>query len=219
MIIIDAVAKIDLPDDFGLFHNTVQRLLSQALGLQSIYRQVKQIESIHAELHEGWRVVELVGSRSLSPPDLSLLECMFHWYSVSACNYVNLIAWIGEEINFFQTPQAKESYRREVCGPVKTYRDKVSAHYAITNPSKNDSHADLLYSTFNCPTLMDGRLRTGGINLTVTTGGVASKTTHDTYWSVTEFHESLELRYGPKLQFTRPDGTGHSGDTAHQDPQ
>lgn len=66
-----------------------------------------------------------------------LLVCLFHWYSVSACNLVRLIGWIADDSGL---PKARaknaKHYLNRVTPNVSTWRNKVGAHFAKPTPNE-----------------------------------------------------------------------------------
>ena len=69
-----------------------------------------------------------------------LLSCAFQWYAVSACNYAQLVGWLATH-----NPEAAKDYMKKVMPRVSQFRNKVAAHFAITDP-RRDNEADLAAS-------------------------------------------------------------------------
>jgi len=73
---------------------------------------------------------------------MDIIECCFHWYAVSGCNFVKLIGWIA----FIEGKSLKEpqEYVKTIIPEVLTWRNKVAAHFAQTfiKSNKRDNIAE-----------------------------------------------------------------------------
>ncbi len=159
---------------------------------------------------------------------LDVIACFFHWFGVSACNFVRLVGFIhGLERKLFTRAdlEAKASFKTikaAVDGYVNSvteldnvlvWRNKVGAHFAMTDPYKDDNIATLDMSVI-FPVTFENRYFVGGLTM-----GKGNQTAFHTSqlprWSLTEVFEALVPRFWPncaiptveQLQATpKPDG-------------
>lgn len=118
------------------------------------------------------------------------LSCAFQWYAVSLHNYVSLVGWlISKDTRFVK------DYTRKVLPIITEYRNKVAAHFAITDP-RGDNEADLIASIMTNIIYAHGYLRAGAMSEIVTDEkGNEVKVSNKTSWSLTKTHEKLIPRY------------------------
>lgn len=120
---------------------------------------------------------------------IGLLACAFHWYAVSACNFVRLAGWLtngGDDA-------AALDYLKAVLPDVKVWRDKVGAHFAIAGPLPKDSQADLMSSVLFPIGWDDDCFVAAPMNLVV--GGRNPSASSLQKWSVTRTHAALQSRF------------------------
>lgn len=137
-----------------------------------------------------------------------LIECMFRWYAVTACDLVRNVAWMAE----FPDDDARNDYVDEVLGAVKAFRDKVAAHTAGATRNKHDNPAERLLSTFRHITWNHNRYQVGIWGVVRTSGGETSNSKAIGPWGVTTFHEQLSARY-PWMRVAVEQGS--AGETPH----
>ena len=96
-----------------------------------------------------------------------LVACAFHWYAVSACNYVSLTGWLahGEAISDRVRKQKVKKYVQEVLGAVEAWRNKVGAHFALVYPFDEDSPADRASSVSFPIAFVDGSFSAHAVRL------------------------------------------------------
>jgi len=122
-----------------------------------------------------------------------LVACAFHWYSVTACNYVRLVGWL---VNGGDTAKATE-YLKHVLPEVYVWRNKVGAHFARTFPRGKDTPADLAKSVMFPISFDDDAFYAGSLVLVMTSKGQRSSSRKDMRWSLTHTHQQLSTRYWP----------------------
>lgn len=192
-ILLDAVDNVMIPDNQeGSYANEVNRLCRLGEGLCYLNRQIAKIEESLAPA-EG---TQMTWMGSIPGVPAGLVECSFHWYATTVCNYCRLVGQIAHEIGGTDVKSGHE-YAKRVCKQAHTYRNKVAAHFARYTPHRDDTAPDVSYSVMNFPTLVNGIFRVGGVRLSMIRAGATSSTSHDTAWSLTELHAELERRYGP----------------------
>jgi len=212
---LDAIAKLEIAtsDHF----NECRTLQTLFVGLRQLYVMIKR-----RELEFEWRcgsnkvVVSSLGiDFDGTHAHLDTIACFFHWFGVSVCNYARLVGFIhglekkhfaradlGAKASFKTVKTAVDAYVNTVTEleKVQVWRNKVGAHFAITDPYKDDNIATLDMSVI-FPVTFEGRYVVGG--LTMTRGNATSSHTSQLpCWSVTEVFESLVPRFWP--QFTIP---------------
>ena len=121
----------------------------------------------------------------------ALIACGFHWYAVTACNYVKMVGWLT---NNGDSSKA-EKYMKSVLPQVYLWRHKVAAHFAIIHPRKDDSPADLAMSVMFPISFEKGAFYTGSLTLAMSKGGKQSTSRQDMRWSLTHTHCDLIDRY------------------------
>lgn len=96
-MIIDYVNKLELPDDMLNTHaNEVPSLRYLAEGLQFLCTQIKRIEDKPVEQLPRDQMHFFYGNAlGFAWVPLGLVACAFHWYVVSACNYVRMVGWLA----------------------------------------------------------------------------------------------------------------------------
>jgi hypothetical protein len=138
-----------------------------------------------------------------------LLPCFFHWFGNSICNYARLVGLIvakeqgeiTEEDLQFEPEREKiriacNNYIKSIpeLEEVLKWRNKVSAHFALTDPRKEDNIATLEASIIYPVGFENGRYRTA----TMTFSRGDNEVNYDSEipkWSLTEIFEILENRF------------------------
>ena len=220
MPIIDHIQAINLPDDQGRNEMTTLDCLQAGLGALA-----NQVALIERPIQENERATKKQVLFFGNHPDLpsgtvQLLPCFFHWFGVSVCNYARLVGFLrglayGTYDRAALEDPAKFKLIEEQCSdyvssipelaPVKLWRDKIAAHFAITAPRKNSDNVALLDFSVMYPVGYDsGRFR---VNVLIHSRSDASGSTHEAKlpnWSVTEVFEKLSVRYWPAPTSTTP---------------
>jgi hypothetical protein len=192
-VILDHVEHIELPAAEEEEHYAaIQALARLGEGLFWAYGQVAAEEGLaRARAAKDDVRVALVGG-VLDPLPLGLLSCAFQWYAVSACNYAQLVGWLATR----DTSSAKE-YVRGVMPRLLNYRNKIAAHFAMTDP-RRDNEADLVASVMTQIIFAHGRLCAAALSVTVDgVDGQEMKASRDFSWSLALQHERLIPRYWP----------------------
>lgn len=134
----------------------------------------------------------------------NLLACYFDWFSISITNYFRLVGlfdimirhhWksndVGNNSDVISSHCTK--YVKETIPEIYSWKNKISAHRAATNP-KNDNLGTLKLSIACVVTYSFPYYVAGGYNLS--SAGEESKFKQ---WAVTETFERLRQRYWPHL--------------------
>ncbi len=194
-MILDHIENLSLPDGPKYF-NEVRTLKSLAVGLAYLNNQIAAIEQkVRESISKNVRPCSCGNDpRPKWAPPLDLIVCAFHWYAVSACNYVRLVGWLGQQV--CSNRPAPIDYTKDVIPVVVTYRNKVAAHPARVFP-KDDNAATLDASVLYSVKFSDVAFYAGCWKITKTSKGVSS-TSPDICWSLTKTHVELVKRYWPK---------------------
>jgi hypothetical protein len=187
--------------------------------MMAIYNSIFPIEEGIRKQTAG-KKVSFFGSTDLVPSEVDLLlPSYFHWFGNSICNYCRLAGYVvaRETGTLTDTDIQPEPARKKIkaaCdGYVKTlegfaevlrWRNKVSAHFALTDPRNEDNIATLEASIVYPVGFDAGRFRTG----TMISFKGYGQVTHESdipNWSVTEVFETLASRFWPDVVFSRTD--------------
>ena len=154
-----------------------------------IHREVAQIElDLRGKSAKDSIELAIVGGILDNQP-FGLLSCAFQWYAVSACNYAQLVGWLVTR----DTGAAKE-YVRKVMPRLLDYRNKVAAHFAITDP-RRDNEADLVASVMT-NNYVRGRLCAAALTPVIKNDSQEITVSKDISWSLTLAHEHLPHGFG-----------------------
>jgi hypothetical protein len=213
LYIIDKVLDIKISPD--KYNNEFNALMQLKTGMIALYNSVRPTENNILQQTQGKKVF-FFGQINLVPPEVdALLPCYFHWFGNSLCNYARLTGYIVAREQGHVTdedlqlePERKKI--KEVCDNyVKTlpeiqevlkWRNKVSAHFALTDPRIDDNIATLEASIIYPVGFEDERFRTG----TMVFSKGDSSVSHDSEiprWSLTELFEILANRFWPDVTF------------------
>ena len=83
----------------------------------------------------------------------TLLTCAFHWYSISACQYVQTVGAIAYKLDHRRP--LPDYYLTKVIPEVFAFRNKVAAHFAWSTENKRDNDAERLASILPPLTFID----------------------------------------------------------------
>ena len=98
-MIIDYVDNLELSDEAAeQYFNELRSLDYLSTGLNFLNAQVQRIESEFRGSLDSDGMVRMFGNApQLEGMSQNLVACAFHWYSVTACNYVKLVGWLANE--------------------------------------------------------------------------------------------------------------------------
>jgi len=165
-------------------------------GLEFLHRQATGCDNLVRDRinPNGNAKVFVAGNAPfLSGIPQGLLTCAFHWYAITACQYVRTVGAIAYRQDN-RRPLPLE-YVRSVIPEVLAFRDKVAAHFAWGTQNKNDSEADRLASILPPLTFVNQRFCVGALHVTVKSGTGYSSSDPITQWSIAEIHDRLRKRY------------------------
>jgi len=143
----------------------------------------------------------------------AIVPCAFNWFSVTLVNYLRLVALVDLMAkNSWNSAALADSghravirkhctdYVRGVVPEIYTWRNKVSAHFAATDPFSDDSLGTLEQSIMNpisykYPFYYVGLLKWN-------TGGSSSELPT---WALTETYQRLASRFWPDMTLREPE--------------
>lgn len=215
-VVVDHVLGSSVSQEDG--NNELLMLSYLSAGIRTLVNTVAGIEEPlqRQEAAEGRRLIFLGTPESFESivptANGAVLLCLFHWYGVSVCNYARLVGFLGgvgpvfarnateDKRNHAKIKDHCDEYVGSISelAPILLWRNKVFAHFAITDPHRGDNAALLDLSTMPMIGYSDGHLRVGGV--VVTTRGAESQLPP---WSLTESFVKLAPRYWPNQQNER----------------
>lgn len=196
---LDHFDNISVPGDvFKQPANEYWALVCLWTGMEHLYRQVSHCdETVRQRVNpDGNHKVAGFGNLpELDAVSKPLVTCAFHWYSISACQYVRTVGAIAHRLDDSR-PRPRD-YAEGIIPEVLAFRDKVAAHFAWTTQNNNDNAAERLASVMPPLSVVDDALHVGALTLRVSRGGQASNSDAISPWSLCRVHERLRERYWP----------------------
>jgi hypothetical protein len=211
-MIVDKILAIDAPD--AKYGNEIQTLQDLNNGLKFLYNSVRPWELKILENRPGKNIL-FVGSppeflMEGIPPNLyDYLPAMFHWFSTSLINYARLCGFILCRVQNIITDADVEKYDdknkiKAACNDyvnnipeleqIKKWRNKVSGHFALTDPRNDDNIATLEETVRNPIGFSNSRFRTNIMVSTKTVETVVADLDLPS-WALTETFEALSNRF------------------------
>jgi len=132
------------------------------------------------------------------------LPNVFNWFSISVTSYCRTVKfldimqknnWTTKDVfrNKQKIKDGCEEYIKKVVPEIYTWRNKIAAHYAITDPKKEDNEATLEYSLLTPVTWLNNHYCVGALNLEK-----ENEASSMPKWSIIEtLEEKLIPRYWP----------------------
>jgi hypothetical protein len=211
-MIIDKVLNVEASE--SKYQNEIQTLQDLFYGLNFLYNAVKPWELKILENRPG-KNITFQGVPPFFIMDgipntlLDYLPSTFHWFSTSLINYSRLTGFLVERIQNNITDEdvinfADKSIIKNACNnyvknipelrQVLKWRNKVSAHFALTDPYHDDNIATLQESIRNPISFSDFRFWTHIMIISKSTEKEIIESTIPT-WSLTETFEALNNRF------------------------
>ena len=195
--VLDYVDQITVPGDvFKEPTNEYWALVSLSRGLDFLAKQVRRCESdVQSRVNPkgNLKVLSFGNLPEFDGLPMELLTCTFHWYAISACQYVRIVGVIAKS----HEPKSPEpiKYVESIIPEVKAFRDKVAAHFAWASYNKKDNDAERMASIFPSVSWSDDHFVVGSDKVAIRKGGQASKSEYLTPWSISVVHQRLCERY------------------------
>lgn len=194
-------------DKTAQFSTEVSQLAQLWNGIHFLACQVERSETLLSlEDRQPGRVQTGTGIGKKMGNIMGLMECLFHWYAVSAINYLHLTFCVAVESGLVNTSKGKrdalrDEYCNRCCRGVLEYRNKVAAHFSKSWP-KNDNERLQRQSVFSQLSLASGQFWVGLIDLRQNMMLVSPQPMS---WSVTDVHGQLCRRFQRDTEFPRAD--------------
>ena len=216
LITLDTIIGLDVSEDD--YFNEIRTIQSLQLGLAELALRIRHEEEPirREEMNEGVQLSFFGNRPGMNRHIIMLMPCFFHWFGVSLCNYVRLIGFINglqsgrikremlEDKNHFGVIKNECSSYAKSVGEIQDiliWRNKVGAHFAITDPRKEDNPATLDMSVIHPVSYGNGRFRVHALALGRTDKDGNTYSSNIPQWSITEVWEHLSNRYWPSLKF------------------
>ena len=192
---LDYIDKITVKGNpFAEPANEYYALICLRSGLGLLNHQAKRCEQIAKKQLDPTKRTVIYGGLPGMP--MPLLTCFFHWHSISACQYVRTIGAIAYRQDNSRLTSLK--YIESIIPEVKTYRDKIAAHFAWLTKSKHDNDAERLASIIPQVTWCEDSFQVQVFKISQTSGGKSSSSKALQPWSITKIHKRLQERYWPE---------------------
>ena len=207
--ILDHIDGIQVPGQvFERPANEYWALVCWRQGMEFLYNQVSVSDKIARENMNpdgNLKVVTWGNSPGLEGLPKGLITCAFHWYAVSACQYVRTVGAIAyRQDNSLPLPH---EYVKDVIPDVLAFRDKIAAHLAGMTQNSNDNEAERLMSLMPSLGFSDDSLCVNPMILTKSSGGQVSDSSILKPWSISKVHQQMRERYWPDLSESGSDVT------------
>lgn len=197
--IIDHIENIVVPGNgFENPSNEYWALVCLKQGMDFLYQQASKLDDATIQILNPNNDLQIVGTGNIPGTEnipKELLTCSFHWYAISACQYVRTVGAIAY-LNDNTRPIPPE-YVKAVIPEVLGFRDKVAAHFAWTSQNARDNDAERLASIVPPLSFVNNSWQVGAFTVTRTSQGASSNSQAIQPWSLCEVHKKLTQRYWP----------------------
>jgi hypothetical protein len=199
--ILDHIDNITVPGNvFAEPANEYWALVWLHQGMEFLYHQVRRCDEAARQQVNPDGNVRFMGSGNcpaFQHLPQALLTCSFHWYAISACQYirtVGAIAWRHDN-----TRPKPLDYANTIIPEVIAFRDKVAAHFAWYSANQKDNPAECLASIIPPLDFHDDSFHVGTLAIHLHQGGEGSNSNVIQPWSLSRVHERLCKRYWPMV--------------------
>jgi hypothetical protein len=200
IIVLDSAEGIKYDTESSALQNA-HALSYLPVGLHRLAETVRRHENQVPNLFGG----DVPDMMAFGFPNSQILSCFFAWFAVSLVNYLRLVAliklledkeWRPEDLrnkaNHASIKSHCTAYVRRVIPSIYRWRNKVAAHFAITDPFHDDSLGTLEVSLFEPITYNRPYFKVG----TFSWRGGTDASERDP-WALTETFETLAPRLWP----------------------
>lgn len=199
--ILDHIDSITVPGNvFAEPANEYWALAWLHQGMEFLYQQVRRCDEVTRQQvnpKEDMRIMCSGNFPGLPQLPQGLLTCAFHWYAISACQYVRTVGAIAHRQD--NTRPLPQDYANTVIPEVIAFRDKAAAHFAWCTTNKRDNPAERFASIIPPLVFQDDSFHVGTLAIHLRQGGKVSDSTAIRPWSLSRVHERLRQRYWPEL--------------------
>jgi hypothetical protein len=197
--VLDHIDNIIVPGEvFQEPKNEYWALICLWDGLEFLYHQAAHCDEMvkqQVNPQGKFRVVGLGNLPVFNQIPKTLLTCAFHWYAISACQYVRTVGAIAYRQD--NTRPIPPRYVKKVIPDVLSFRDKVAAHFAWTTQHSQDNDAERLASILPPLTFINDSFHVGALTVALQGAGKASTSKAIQPWSICKVHQQLRQRYWP----------------------
>jgi hypothetical protein len=195
--VLDHIDNIAVPGNvFAPAVNEYWALVCLKHGMEFLYRQALRFDQVMNQRFNpagNSRLFHMGNLPDLPEMPMTLLTCGFHWYAISACQYVRTVGAIA--LRHDPERPLPRDYAQQVIPEVVTFRDKVAAHFAGLTNNKRDNEAERLASLLPPLTFEDDSWYVGGMTVGVSVDGKGCTSEAIKRWSLCRVHEQLRNRY------------------------
>ncbi len=208
-IVLDHVEGIALDPANPPFHNS-HTFGQNYAGLKILADTVREAELKVISDDPFAKYVALSAFNSSTP---AVVPCAFNWFSVTLVNYLRLIAlvdlmakngWtslaLADPANRAAIKKYCTAYVKAVVPEIYKWRNKVSAHFAATDPFSDDTLGTLEQSIMD-PISYKYPYYHVGLHQWNTQGTSSELPT----WSLTETYQQLAPRFWPEMTLREPE--------------
>jgi len=199
--ILDHIDDITVPGNvFQEPVNEYWALICLRHGMEFLYQQAHRCDQdVKQQVNPDGKLRFFAGGNfsAFNRVPKSLLTCGFHWYAISACQYVKTVGAIARK--FDPNRPLPKDYAETIIPEVIAFRDKVAAHFAWTTKNNHDNDAERLASILPPLTFNDDSFYVGDLTVTLRRGDKESSSQAIKPWSLSKVHEALRERYWPHL--------------------
>jgi hypothetical protein len=197
--VLDHVERITVPGNpFHEAANEYWALICLHHGMEFLYDQaLRSDEAVKRPVNPSGnaRFFASGNDPAFDQVPKALLTCAFHWYAISACQYIRTVGAIAHRQDSGR-PLPKV-YAQGVIPAVVAFRDKVAAHFAWSTKNNRDNDAERLASILPPLVFVNDSFHVGAFTVAVSHGGIASNSKAIQPWSICRVHEQLRVRYWP----------------------
>jgi hypothetical protein len=197
--VLDHIDNVIVPGEvFQEPSNEYYALICLQNGLEFLYQRAAHCDEVGKQqlnAEDKLQVMCFGNIPGLNQIPKTLLTCAFHWYSISACQYVRLVGAIAyRQDNSRLTPL---KYVEKVIPEVLTFRDKVAAHFAWSTKHSQDNDAERLATILPPLVFVDDSFHVGALTVALQKSGKDSNSKKIKAWSICKVHQQLRKRYWP----------------------
>jgi len=197
--VLDHIDNIIVPGNvFKEPTNEYWALLCLRDGLELLYHQAARCDEMVKQQVNPQDKLKFVGFGNLpafNQIPKTLLTCAFHWYAISACQYVRSVGAIANRQD--NTRSLPPQYVKKVIPEVLAFRDKVAAHFAWSTKQDQDNEAERLASILPPLAFINDSFHVGALTVARQSAGKASTSKAIQPWSICKVHQQLCQRYWP----------------------
>jgi hypothetical protein len=196
--VLDHIDYVTVPGNpFRKPHNEYWALVCLYQGMEFLYKQARHCDvTVRQRIDPSIRFDGFGNVPLFDDIPKPLLTCAFHWYAISACNYVRTVGAIAHRQDSSR-PSPRE-YAKAVIPEVVAFRDKVAAHFAWSTENSRDTEADRLASILPPLSFTIDSFYVGGLQISLRRSGKSSTSDAIEPWSLCKVHDALRIRYWPE---------------------